>query len=225
MRNNSPSTTKPRKFRVLIVDDHPIFRAGIIQLIDQEPDLTICGEAEHSAKALEVIAVCRPDIAVIDVTLKGRDGVELMKDLKVRHPDLPVLMLSMHDESLYAERALRAGARGYIMKQETTDKVLVAIRRILSGSVYLSDSMAERMLTQYVGQKTPVSSSPMEQLSDRELQVFRLLGQGRGTREIAEELHLGRSTIESHRANIKRKLKLQNATALLQHAVQWVESE
>jgi len=225
MTTQNQSASKRKKLRVLIVDDHPIFRAGVAQLINQEPDLTVCGEAEGAAEALEAVAKQKPDIALVDVTLKGRDGVELMKELKVRYPELPVLMLSMHDESLYAERALRAGARGYIMKQETTDKVLVALRRILGGGVYVSEQMGARMLNHFVGRQTPSAATALERLSDRELQVFRLIGRGCGTRQIAEELHLGLTTIESHRANIKRKLELKTATELVQHAVQWVESE
>ncbi len=224
MPTSAPPPSRRAKLRVLIVDDHPIFRAGVTQLINQEPDLIVCGEAESCAEALEAIAAGKPDIAVVDIALKGRDGIELTKELKGRYPKLPVLVLSMHDESLYAERALRAGARGYIMKQETTDKVLVAIRRILSGGVYVSDSMSARMLHHFIGQRTPAAAGTLDKLSDRELQVFRLLGQGHGTRQIAGELRLGLSTVETHRANIKRKLNLRTATELVRHAVRWVES-
>jgi DNA-binding NarL/FixJ family response regulator len=226
MTTTRQPVSKKRKLRVLVVDDHPIFREGLAQLINHEPDLAVCATAETAVQALEAAGRLQPDIAVVDVSLKGgRDGMELMKELRARHARLPVLILSMHDESLYAERALRAGARGYITKQETSDKVLVAIRRILGGEVYLSEHMAARMLNRCVGDTARLDASPLERLSDRELQVFRLLGHGRNTRQVADELHVSISTVDSYRANIKTKLGLKNSTELLQHAVHWVESE
>lgn len=216
---------KKNPIRVLIVDDHPLMRQGVGQLINQEKDMLVCGEAEDANKALAAIAATKCDIAVIDISLKGSSGIELLKNIKVRYPKLPVLILSMHDESVYAQRALRAGAAGYIMKQEATEKVLVAIRKVLNGEVYVSERLGSKMLNQLVGGKSTMTGSPIDELSDRELEVFGLIGQGHGTRPIAEKLHLSVKTIESHRAHIKEKLNLKNATELVHHAIQWVQSE
>jgi len=199
----------PGKNRVFVVDDHPIVRQGLSQLINREPDLMVCGEAEDARTALDAIAPSKPDILIVDVSLDGPDGIELLKTIRARDAKLPVLMLSMHDESLYAERALRAGANGYIMKQEATERVLIAIRQILCGEVYVSDSMAQKMMHQYIG-RGGARRSMMEELTDRELEVFRLIGQGHGTRQIAEELHLSVKTVESYYAHIKEKLSLKN---------------
>jgi DNA-binding NarL/FixJ family response regulator len=213
-----------KKAMVLLVDDHPIVRQGLTQLIDQEPDLGVCGHAENANGALHAIATNRPDIVILDISLDGRDGLEVLKDIRMSDAALPVLVLSMHDESLYAERALRAGANGYIMKQEATERVLHAIRRIRGGEVYVSDRMAKRLLKQIVS--SPVAGkSPMEALTDRELAVFRLIGKGRGTREIADDLHVSVKTVESYQAHIKEKLSLKNARELVQHAFQWVTRE
>lgn len=209
------------KTRVFVVDDHPIVRQGLSQLINREPDLTVCGEAEDARTALDRIAPSEADILIVDVSLEGPDGIELLKTIRSRDSKLPVLMLSMHDESLYAERALRAGANGYIMKQEATEKVLVAIRRILQGDVYLSDRLTTTMLQQYVRGGAATKSSPLLNLTDRELEVFRLIGEGHGTRQIADELHLSVKTIESYQAHIKEKLALRNARELVQHAIEW----
>jgi DNA-binding NarL/FixJ family response regulator len=211
--------------RVLIVDDHPLLRKGISQLIDQEKDLTVAGEAEDANKAITVIENTKPDVALIDLTLPGTSGIELLKNIKVRFPKLKMLVLSMHDESVYAHRALRAGASGYIMKQEGTEKVLTALRKVLRGEVYLSEGLGNRMLHRLVNGRADLTSSPIEELSDRELEVFSLIGQGHGTRIIAEKLHLSIKTIESHRAHIKEKLNLQSASELVHHAIQWVQSE
>ena len=213
-----------KKAKIFIVDDHPIVRQGMVQLIDQELDLSVCGEAEDAPEALEGIARCQPDVVLVDISLKTTSGVDLIKDLKIRNPHLPVLVLSMHDESFYAERVLRAGARGYVTKEEATEKVLIAIRRVLSGEIYLSDRMSAKMLSKLVNGRFDASGLPAERLTDRELQIFELIGQGQGTREIAVKMHLSIKTIESHRANIKRKLNLDNATQLLQQAIQWVQS-
>jgi DNA-binding NarL/FixJ family response regulator len=215
----------PIKTRVFVVDDHPIVRQGLSQLINREPDLMVCGEAEDARAALEAIAALNPGFLIVDVSLDGPDGIELLKAIRARDPRLPVLMLSMHDESLYAERALRAGANGYIMKQEATDRVLIAIRQILGGEVYVSDRIAQKMMHQFIGRSGGVKRSTMEELTDRELEVFRLIGQGHGTRQIAEELHLSIKTVESYHAHIKDKLSLKNARELVQHAVQWVTSQ
>jgi DNA-binding NarL/FixJ family response regulator len=215
----------PEKHRILIVDDHPIVRQGLSQLIDQEQDLNVCGQAENAHDAMAAIKDLDPDLVVVDITLKETNGMELIKDIKVRHPNLPVLTLSMHDEAVYAERALRAGAKGYIMKQEATEKVVTAIRRVLTGDVYISDDMATKMVSKMVGRTSDRIASPVERLSDRELEVFRLIGEGFGTREMAEKLHLSVKTIETYRAHIKDKLGLQDANELLRSAIQWVNTE
>jgi DNA-binding NarL/FixJ family response regulator len=213
-----------KKATVLLVDDHPIVRQGLTQLINQEPDLAVCGQAEDANGAFHAIATQRPDVVILDISLNGPDGLAVLKDIRMSHATLPVLVLSMHDESLYAERVLRAGANGYIMKQEATERVLEAIRRIRGGEVYVSDRIAKRLLRQVVS--SPVSGkSPMEALTDRELAVFRLIGKGRGTREIADDLHLSVKTVESYQAHIKEKLALKNARELVQHAFQWVTRE
>jgi len=209
------------KSRVLLVDDHPIVRQGVAAMLNQQPDLSVCGTAEDPHEAIETVARLKPDLVIVDLSLKKGSGIDLLKDLKVRYPKLLTLVLSMHDESLYALRVLRAGASGYIMKQAATDNVLVAIRRVLAGEVYLSDAMGRRMMEQMAGRPAKRSGSPIEDLSDRELQVFNMIGQGRGTRQIAEELHLSVKTIESHRARIKDKLNLQTGAQLVQHAIQW----
>ena len=209
-----------QKKSVFIVDDHPLLRQGLALLINQEPDLTVGGEAEDAMAALRAIAVTNPDILIVDISLKGPDGLDLLKNLRASHPDLPVLILSMHDESIYAERALRARANGYIMKQEATEKVLVAIRRILSGDIYLSDRMANKLLHQYISGVAADLNSRLSALSDRELEVFRLIGEGRSTRQIAESLHLSMKTVETYQAHIKEKLSLRSGRELVQHAIQ-----
>ncbi len=221
---NPPVNRKP-KTRVLLVDDHPILRAGLRKLIDHEPDMMVCGEAEEGPKAFELAGTVQPDVAVIDISLKGSNGIELIKNLKARYPDLPTLVLSMHDESLYAERALRAGSRGYIMKEEAIEQVLVAIRRALAGEIFLSDRMKSKMIQQMASGRGKVVSSPIEQLTDRELEVFRLIGEGCSTRQIAGQLHLSVRTVEAYREYIKAKLGLKNATELVQHAFHWVHYE
>src|SRR5271169_2598908 len=210
-----------KKYRVLLVDDHPIVRQGLGLLIDREEDLSVCGEAEGAHSAFHAIETLRPDIVVLDISLSGPDGLDVLKEIRMKTGSLPVLILSMHDESIYAERAMRAGANGYIMKQEATEKVLVAIRRILQGEVYLSDRLTNTMLQQYVRGASVAKSSPLVNLTDRELEVFRLIGEGHGTRQIAEELHLSVKTIESYQAHIKEKLALRNARELVQHAIEW----
>ncbi len=210
-----------RKKTVFVVDDHPIVRQGLTLLINQEADLTVCGEAEEMHSALSAIQATRPDILIVDISLNGPDGLELLKNIRLTSPRLPVLILSMHDESIYAERALRAGANGYIMKQEATEKVLVALRRILSGEIYVSDRIANSMLRHYVRGAGSSEHSSISDLTDRELEVFRLIGEGQGTRQIAEALHLSVKTVESYQAHIKEKLSLRSARELVQRAVQW----
>jgi DNA-binding NarL/FixJ family response regulator len=211
----------PRKKMVFVVDDHPIVRQGLTLLINQECDLAVCGEAEEMHCALSAILAVRPDILIVDISLNGPDGLELLKNVRISSPRLPVLILSMHDESIYAERALRAGANGYIMKQEATEKVLVALRRILSGEIYVSEKIANSMLQHYVRGANPSEASSVSELTDRELEVFRLIGEGHGTRQIAEALHLSIKTVESYQAHIKEKLSLRSARELVQHAVEW----
>ena len=211
--------------RVFLVDDHPIVRQGLALLIDREADLSVCGEADGGSGVLQTIAELRPNIVVLDISLNGPDGIDILKTLRMREPALPVLILSMHDEVTYAERALRAGANGYIMKQEATERVLVAIRRILRGEVYLSDRLTSRMLQNFVGGSAPSADSPVSSLSDRELEVFRLIGEGHATRQIADELHISIKTVESYQAHIKEKLALRNARELVQHAIQWSVNE
>jgi DNA-binding NarL/FixJ family response regulator len=212
------------KTKVFLVDDHPLVREWLTQLIQRENDMAVCGEAEDTQEALEKIEATKPAIVIADISLKTTHGLELVKDLQARLPSLPVLILSMHDESLYAERVLRAGAKGYITKQEATKKILPAIRQVLSGQIYISEKMASRMVHKMVLGRALEQKSPIERLTDRELEVFQLIGRGQGTRRIAAELHLGIKTVESYRARIKDKLKLEDGTQLLQQAIQWVHS-
>jgi DNA-binding NarL/FixJ family response regulator len=217
-----PMTNTVTKHRVFLVDDHPIVRQGLTLLINQEPDLMVCGEAEEAQSVPDVLARLQPDILILDISLNGPDGFELIKIIRASGSDLPILVLSMHDESMYAERALRAGANGYIMKQEATDKVLDAIRRILRHEVCVSERVANRMLQQLVSRPATAALKPsIDILSDRELEVFRLIGDGHGTREIAEALHLSVKTVESYQAHIKEKLSLPSARALMQRAIEW----
>jgi DNA-binding NarL/FixJ family response regulator len=213
------------KKTVLVVDDHPLMRQGLALLINQQQDMQVCGEAEEAQAAMQAIAQRRPDIIILDISLNGPDGLEVMKSIRATNPDLPVLILSMHDEAIYAERALRARANGYIMKQEATEKVLVAVRRILNGDIYLSDRMSNKMLQQYIGGAPSMIQSRIAALSDRELEVFRLIGEGRATREIAEELHLSIKTVETYQAHLKEKLALRTGRELIQHAIQWKINE
>ena len=214
-----------KKRRILIVDDHPMMRQGLGQLIGAEPDLAVCGEAENAGLALEAVGTLKPDLVLADISLPGKNGLELVKDFQVIQPGLPVLVISMHDESLYAERVLRAGGRGYIMKQEGGRKLMLAIRQVLSGKIYVSEKMSEEILETLSGHRAGTESSPLEKLTDREFEVFQLLGQGNGTRKVAEKLHLSVKTVEAHRANIKVKLKLNSAVELVRFAVRWTESQ
>lgn len=215
------SSVATKKSKVFVVDDHPIVRQGLALLINRESDLTVSGEAEDAQTAMQAVIAARPDILVVDISLNGPDGLDLLKEIRMRYPDLPVLILSMHDESIYAERALRAGAQGYIMKQEATEKVLVALRRILSHEIYVSERIANRMLQRYIGSRSVGGPPSIADLTDRELEVFRLIGEGHSTRQIAEELHISVKTVESYQAHIKEKLSLRSARELVQHAIQW----
>jgi DNA-binding NarL/FixJ family response regulator len=209
----------------MIVDDHPIVRQGLMLMINQESDLVVCGEAEEASAAMQVLKSARPDVVIVDLSLNGPDGIDLLKSIRIAYPGLPVLILSMHDESIYSERALRAGANGYIMKQEATEKILVALRRVLSGDIYLSDRLASRMLKRYITGSGTLRNSTIADLSDRELEVFRLIGEGHGTRQIADELHISVKTVESYQAHIKEKLSLRSAHELMQHAIRWNMNE
>jgi DNA-binding NarL/FixJ family response regulator len=211
------------KKQVLIVDDHPMMRQGLAQLINHEPDLTACGEADSVAQALKCINAAKPDLVLADISLPDRNGLELIKDAQALHPGLPVLVVSMHDESLYAERVLRAGGRGYIMKQEGGKLLMQAIRHVLSGQIYVSAKMSAKILEIFSGHRADVAHSPVERLSDREFEVFQLIGQGKGTRQIAEHLHLSIKTVDVHRANIKHKLELKHGTDLVRYAIRWTE--
>ena len=210
----------PPKVKVLLVDDHPLVRAGLANLIHQQPDLEVCGEAASEPQALQLIASVQPDIAVVDISLENGSGLELIKSVKAMHPSVAMLALSMHDESLYAERALRAGARGYLMKREAAKKVIHGIRAVLAGQLFVSEKIAALMAERFVEGRT-ATASPVEQLSDRELEVFQLMGRGFGTRQIADHLHVGFKTVQAYCARIKEKLQLANATELLRAAMQW----
>jgi DNA-binding NarL/FixJ family response regulator len=218
------SADRRDKRTVLIVDDHPIVRQGLAQLINQEKDLEVCGQAGDAHEALLAIRQLDPDMVIVDLGLGDTSGIDLIKDLKVQYPDLPVLTLSMYDESVYGERALRAGAKGYVMKQEATEKVVTAIRRVLAGEVYVSSGMAAKMVSKFVGGGTRTAGSPADSLSDRELEVFRMIGEGFSTREMAEKLHLSVKTVETYRAHIKDKLGLQDTNELLRSAIRWVNA-
>jgi DNA-binding NarL/FixJ family response regulator len=211
--------------KVVLVDDHPLVREGLVNLIHQQADLQICGEAGNESQALELIRTVQPHIAIVDISLESGSGIELVKSIKALFPAVTVLVLSMHDESLYAERALRAGARGYVMKREATKQVIQAIRCVLAGQLYVSDKVGALMAEKFVEGQPVAITSPIERLSDRELEVFQLLGLGHNTRQIADHLHVGFKTVQAYCARIKEKLKLANATELLREAIRWHESQ
>jgi DNA-binding NarL/FixJ family response regulator len=212
-----------KRARILIVDDHPAVREALASRIGRQPDLEVCGEAADMSEALRLVADTQPDLAVVDISLKTGSGIDLIKRIKDRNDGVRMLVWSMHSESLYAERALRAGALGYINKDQATDKIVEAIRRVLEGKVYLSDAMAEKMLHRAVGRgRKEVTLSPLDVLADRELEVFHLIGQGVKTMEIAERLHLSVKTVETYRDRIRQKLDLSDGTKLAHYATQWV---
>lgn len=222
--NQAGEQTDHRK-RILLVDDHAVVRFGIAQLINRQSDLVVCGEAEDGSRAMAAIEALSPDLVIADITLKDSSGLELMRNLKARYPRLPVLVVSVHDEAIYAEIAFRAGALGYLMKQEALEKTLVAIRRVLQGDVYVSDTLAAKMLQQRVRGQVDVQASSVEALSDRELEVFQMIGQWKRTKDIATELHLSVKTVEYYREQIKRKLNLKDASELTQYATAWASRE
>ncbi len=213
------------KLKVLLVDDHPITRQGMKALVNQQPNLEVCGEADNAPYAIELVGKLQPDLAIVDIALKTTNGIELTKNIKVQAPNLPVLIVSMHDEGLYAERALRAGAMGYLMKQEASDKIVVAINRLLQGEIYLSDKIKEKMLHRFVNKKGDGMVFSIDTLSDREMEVFQLIGNGYSTRQIAQKLNLSSKTIDSYREHLKLKLNLESGAELVRHAIQWARNE
>jgi DNA-binding NarL/FixJ family response regulator len=213
--------TKPQnKHRVFLVDDHPVLRQGLGRLIDDQPDLAMCGEAESPVEAMRLLPAAKPDVVIVDLTLKGGDGLELCKQIRDRFTTLAILVVSMHDESLYAERALKAGARGYVMKQEPQETVMTALRTVARGEVYLSAKMSAKLLRSFSGVKSDSDLAPLERLTDRELEIFRLIGDGQSVRTIAEKLFLSTKTVEAHKEHIKQKLNLKSSNELLQYAIE-----
>jgi DNA-binding NarL/FixJ family response regulator len=219
--STSSVATKRRPRRVLIVDDHPIVRQGLRRLIDQEEDLDVCAEAETVREARAAIREHRPDAIIVDISLKQGDGLELVRDVRAQYPTLPILVLSMHDETIYAERMLSAGASGYIMKQAASEQFLVAVRRVLDGGIYVSETVSNTMIQRFTSGNPPVAANPIDRLSNREIQILHLIGKGLSTRETAEALDLSIKTVESHRQRIKKKLTLTTGTQLVQYAVNW----
>lgn len=210
--------------RILIVDDHAVLREGLVAQINRETDLIVCGEAEDARQALTSVQKLRPDLVLADITLRGRNGLELIRDLRAVEPHLPVLVLSMHDASVFAERVLRAGGRGYISKQESGQRLVTAIRRVIGGQIYLCDEVSSKLLGNLIGQRAPKIGSSIELLTDRELEVFTLIGEAKETKEIMRQLGMSAKTVEAHRASIKRKLELKTGPELTRHAVLWVEA-
>ncbi len=214
-----------RRHRIMIVEDHPVFRMGLCELINQEDDLVVCGQADDSGKAYEEIRKLAPDMVIVDISLRGRDGIDLIRDLRKHNKDLVMLVLSMHDESRFAERSLLAGAKRYIMKRETSSSIVEAIRCVLSGKIYLSEKIKGEILDRFVGGAHTYDKTPVDILTDRELEVFRLIGQGLSTNEIATKLSLSAKTIGTYRERIKEKLNLRHASELIRQAMLWVENE
>lgn len=224
MRAETTEPVLPARKRILVVDDHPLLRRGVAALIRTEPDLDVCAEAATAAAALEAVREHSPDLVIVDITLEGSDGLGLIKEMKARCPEIPALVLSMHDEAVYAERVLRAGARGYVTKQQLDDTLLAAVRRVLNGEMYMSEKLRARFAEKFLGGATLEKDSPLAVLTDHELEVFRLIGQGKSTREIAQHLHLSVKTIESYREHIKQKLTLGSGAELVRRATLWVEN-
>lgn len=212
------------KKRVLIVDDHPIFRAGLTGLVNLETDMTVCGEAHDAPQAMQAVEKMNPDLVLLDMSLPGKSGLELLKDIRAIAPQTPVLIISMHDETLYAERVIRAGGRGYIMKQEGPERIVHAIRRVMSGGISVSEGISSQILDALSGAKKGAASS-VSTLTDREFEVYRLLGQGKEPHEIARILHLSIKTVDTHRSHIRQKLGLRNATELIHHATRWTAEQ
>lgn len=223
-KTKTPKAETTRK-KILVVDDHAVLREGLVAQINREPDLVVCGEAETARAAVEAVEKLNPDLVLADINLPGRNGLELIRDLRALRASLPVLVLSMHDASLFAERVLRAGGRGYVSKQQSGSQLIKAIRHVLSGQIYLSEEVSTRLLGSFTGKsERPKTLSPVELLTDRELEVFSLIGQAKETKEISSRLGMSAKTVEAHRASIKRKLKLKTGPELTRHAVLWVEA-
>ncbi len=221
MSTSGTSGGKRRVRRVLIVDDHPIVRQGLRRIMENEEDLIVCGEAETARDARTAIKELNPDVMIADISLKQSDGIELVRDVRAHYPQLPILVLSMHDETIYAERMLSAGANGYIMKQAASDQFLVSLRRVLDGGIYVSEAVGNNMIQKFAAGGSYISSNPIDRLSNRELQILHMIGKGMSTRETAQALNLSIKTVESHRQRIKRKLNLNTGTQLVQYAVNW----
>ncbi len=224
-RSENAAPSSSTKLRVLIVDDHPITRQGMRALVNQQLNLEVCGEADNAAQAMDLVKQLKPDLAILDIALKTTSGIELTKDLKIQAPNLPILIVSMHDEAMYAERALRAGAMGYVMKQDAGEKVATAIEHVLRGDIYLSNKMKEKMLHRFVNKKSDGMVFAIDTLSDREMEVFTLIGNGYSTRQIAQQLNLSSKTIDSYREHLKLKLGLESGAELVRHAIQWGRNE
>ena len=222
---NPRKKTAQAQTRILIVDDHPMMREGLAQLIAHQPDMMVCGEAGEAGEALEKVRLLKPNLVLADITLPGRNGLELIKDIQAMDAAVLVLVISMHDESFYAERVLRAGGRGYVMKQEGGKKIMEAIRQVSAGQIFVSDKMSARILELFSGRRAQGGKAVVQNLTDREFGVYQLIGQGLGTKDMARELHVSPKTIEVHRANIKAKLQIKSMAELIRHAVRWVESE
>lgn len=220
-----PGDTTAAKRRIFIVDDHAMFRDGLRRLIDLEPDLTVCGDAPDATTGLRGMGESSPDLAIVDISLDATSGIDLIKAIKRDYEDLPVLVVSMHSESLYGDRALRAGAMGYVMKSEPATTVIAAIRKVLGGNVHISEKMATLVVSKFVKGETDEIPSLLETLSDRELEVFRMLGQGKGTREIAQEMNVALPTISSFKNRIKEKLRFKNSTEMILFSLQWFRKE
>jgi DNA-binding NarL/FixJ family response regulator len=214
-----------QKIKILLVDDHPLVREWLTNLLNQQADFEVCGETGDAPAALQLVDTSKPDIAIVDITLADGSGLELIKSIKAGQPGVAVLVLSMHDEMLYAERALRAGAAGYIMKSEATQKVIQAVRAVLGGEVYVSSKVASSLAQKLISGKKSDVALPVAELSDRELEVFQLLGRGFSTRQISEHLHVGFKTVQSYSARIKEKLNLANINELMREAIRWQESQ
>ena len=215
----------PEKRKVLIIDDHPIVRDGLKQCLNQEDDLVVCGLLEDEHAALQTISETRPDLVIVDLSLKDSSGINLLKDIMAKFPDQCCLVLSMHDETIYAERSLQAGARGYVMKQESADILLQAIRKVLQGGIYLSGQMSDVVINRMAGSGKGKGKTGIDALSNRELEVFELIGNGVATRKISEKLNISVKTVETHRARIKDKLSIQNSTELVHYAVNWIKQD
>jgi DNA-binding NarL/FixJ family response regulator len=220
MAKHNLTALKPSgRRKILIVDDHPMMREGLRGVIEHEPDMMVCGEAENARQAMDAVPELTPDLLLVDITLPGKSGLELVKDLKALHPGLPILAISMHDESLYAERMLRAGANGYITKRQPSEELVKAIRQVLSSSLYVSQEVSEHLLRRFSGQTSKVQS-PMEILTDREFEILGLIGEGKSPKEIARQLHISGKTVAVHSANIRQKLNLKSTARLIRFAIQ-----